>query len=435
MHETGTVHTGGRGVSGVPDRRHVGSYRWSVCALLFFATTINYVDRHVLGILAPVLQKEIGWNEVEYGYIVAAFTGAYAIGLLFVGRFIDTVGTRIGYAVSVIVWSIAAAGHALVKTVFGFGVARFSLGLGESGNFPAAIKATAEWFPKQERAFATGLFNSGANAGPIIALLIVPWITLTWGWRAAFLFTSSIGLLWLGFWWWLYEIPEKHKRVTPEELTFIQSDPVEITPEKIPWFGLLKYRQVWGFAAAKFLTDPIWWFYLYWLPKFLNERYGLDLAHLGIPLIAIYTMTTIGSIGGGWLSGVLIRRGWSINGARKAVMLACTLLIVPIVFASTVPQWWAVALIGLAAAAHQGWSANLLTTVSDMFPRKAVGSVVSLGGLAGAVGGMLIAAAVGFILQSTGSYLIVFVIAGSAYWLALALFAFLVPRIDTVELT
>lgn len=409
-------------------------YRWSICALLFFATTINYVDRQVLGILAPVLQKEIGWTEVEYGYIVAAFTGAYAIGLLFVGRFIDSVGTKIGYAASMVVWSIAAAGHALVRTVFGFGAARFSLGLGESGNFPAAIKATAEWFPKKERAFATGLFNSGANAGAVVAPLIVPWITLTWGWREAFVFTGSIGLIWLVFWWRLYEIPEKHARVTPEERAYIRSDPVQFTPAKIPWLALLRYRQVWAFVAAKFLTDPIWWFYVYWLPKFLYQRYELDLAHLGLPLIVIYTLTSIGSIGGGWLSSALIRRGWSIDRARKTVMLASALLIIPIVVASTVPEWWAVALIGLATAAHQAWSANLFTTVSDMFPVRAVGSVVGLGGMAGSVGGMLIAAAVGFILQMTGSYMLVFVIAGSAYVVALAVFALLVPRIDVVEL-
>ena len=411
-----------------------GSYRWSICALLFFATTINYIDRQVLGILAPVLQTEIGWTEVEYGYIVAAFTGAYALGLLFVGRFIDTVGTRIGFAISIVVWSIAAAGHALVKTVFGFGAARFALGLGESGNFPAAIKATAEWFPRKERALATGLFNSGANAGAVVAPLVVPWITLTWGWQEAFVFTGLIGLIWLVFWLWLYEIPERHKRVTPEEIAYIRSDPVVETPAKVPWMRLLLYRQVWAFVAAKFLTDPIWWFYLYWLPKFLNQRYGLDLAHLGLPLIVIYSMTSIGSIGGGWLSGALIKRGWSINRARKTVMFASAVLIVPIMFASAVPQWWAVALIGLATAAHQAWSANLFTTVSDMFPNKAIGSIVGLGGMAGSIGGVLIAAAVGFILQLTGSYLIVFVIAGSAYLLALAVFAFLVPRIDTVAL-
>ena len=411
-----------------------GSYRWSICALLFFATTINYVDRQVLGILAPVLQKEIGWNEIEYGYIVAAFTGAYAIGLLFVGRLIDTVGTRIGYAVSMVLWSVAAAGHALVGTVFGFGAARFALGLGESGNFPAAIKATAEWFPKKERAFATGLFNSGANVGAVVAPLVVPWITLTWGWREAFLFTALIGFIWLGFWLWLYEVPERHKRVTKAEVDFIHSDQPQSVGENVPWLSLLRYRGVWAFVAAKFLTDPIWWFYLYWLPKFLNQRFGLDLAHLGLPLIIIYTMTSVGSIGGGWISGVLIRKGWSVDRARKTVMLASALLIIPIVVASTVTQWWAVALIALATAAHQAWSANLFTTVSDMFPRKAVGSVIGLGGMAGSIGGMLIAAAIGFILELTGSYLFVFMFAGSAYILALAIFALLVPRIDTVEL-
>jgi ACS family hexuronate transporter-like MFS transporter len=244
-----------------------------------------------------------------------------------------------------------------------------------------------------------------------------------------------IGLIWLVFWWWLYEIPERHTRVTREEMAFIRSDPEEITPGKIPWIALLKYRQVWAFIAAKFLTDPIWWFYLYWLPKFFSQRYELDLAHLGLPLIVIYTMTSIGSVGGGWLSGVLIRKGWSINRARNSVMLASTLLIVPIVFASMVPQWWAVALIGLATAVHQGWSANLFTTVSDMFPRKAIGSIVGLGGMAGSIGGMLIATAIGFILQFTGSYLIVFIIAGATYLIALAVFNVLVPRIDTVEFT
>ena len=411
-----------------------GSYRWTVCALLFFATTINYIDRQVLGILAPVLQKDIGWNEIDYGYIVTAFTAAYAIGLLFVGRFIDKVGTKIGYTVSLIVWSFAAMGHALVNTVFGFDAARFALGLGESGNFPAAIKATAEWFPKKERAYATGLFNSGANIGAVVAPLIVPWITLTWSWREAFIFTGLLGFIWLVLWLWLYEIPERQKRVTKEEIAYIQSDPVEVVSEKIPWLKLLKYRQTWAFVVGKFLTDPIWWFYLYWLPKFLNERYHLDLANLGLPLIVIYTMTSIGSIGGGWLSGFYIKRGWSINKGRKAVMLISAVLIVPIVFASTVPEWWAVLLIGLAAAAHQSWSANLFTTVSDMFPKKAVGSVTGLGGMAGAIGGMLIATATGFILQLTGSYLSLFVLAGVIYLIALFIFNLLVPEIKEFEM-
>jgi ACS family hexuronate transporter-like MFS transporter len=411
-----------------------GSYRWTVCALLFFATTINYIDRQVLGILAPVLQKDIGWSEIDYGSIVTAFTAAYALGLLLVGRFIDKVGTKIGFSVSIVVWSIAAMGHAMVKSVFGFGVARFSLGLGESGNFPAAIKATAEWFPKKERALATGLFNSGANIGAVVVPLVVPWIVVTWGWREAFILTGLLGFIWLVLWMWLYEIPEKHKKVTREELAYIRSDAGESESEKVPWLRLLKYRQTWSFIVGKFLTDPVWWFYLYWLPKFLNERYNLDLAHLGLPLIVIYTMTSIGSIGGGWLSGAFIKKGWSINKGRKTVMLICALLILPIVFASTVSEWWAVMLIGLATAAHQGWSANLFTTVSDMFPRKAVGSVVGLGGMAGSIGGMFIATATGLILQFTGSYLILFIIAGSVYLLALFAIHLLVPNIDRIEL-
>ncbi len=407
----------------------IGHYRWVVCALLFFATTINYVDRQVLGILAPVLQRSIGWNEIEYGYIVTAFTGAYAIGLLFVGRFIDRVGTKVGYSVSMVVWSIAAAAHAFANSVFGFGAARFALGLGESGNFPAAIKGTAEWFPKKERAFATGLFNSGANVGAIVAPLIVPWITLAWSWREAFIFTGLLGFVSLAFWLLFFEVPEKQKRLRGEELEYIRSDPPELPVENVPWLSLLKYRQTWAFVLGKFLTDPIWWFYLYWLPKFLSERYNLDLAHLGLPLIVIYTLTTAGSISGGWLSGALIRRGSSVDRGRKTVMLFSALLIVPIIAASTVSEWWSVLLIGLAAASHQSWSANLFTIVPDMFPKKAVASVVGLGGMAGAVGGMLIATAAGFILQLTGSYVLLFVVAGTAYLLALLVIHLLVPEI------
>ncbi len=407
-----------------------GRYRWSVCALLFFATTINYIDRQVLGILAPVLQKEIGWNQIDYGYIVTAFQAAYAIGLLTMGRLIDRIGTKIGYGISIFVWSVAAMGHALVRTVFGFGFARFMLGLGESGNFPAAIKATAEWFPKKERALATGIFNSGANIGAVVAPLVVPWLTLTWSWREAFIFTGALGFIWVVLWIWLFQVPRKQQKLSREELAYIESDPPEPESEKIPWLSLLKHKQTWAFVIGKFLTDPIWWFYLYWLPLFLNQRYGLNLAQLGLPLIVIYTMTSIGSIGGGWLSGLFIKRGYSINKGRKIVMLICAVLIVPIVFAAVVPEWWAVFLIGVAAAAHQGWSANLFTTASDMFPKKAVGSVVGLGGMAGAVGGMLIATAAGFILQFTGSYVILFIVCGTVYLLALLLFHLLAPRMD-----
>ncbi len=414
--------------------KNTGRYRWGICALLFFATTINYIDRQVFGILAPVLQKEIGWSEVEYGYIATAFTAAYAIGLLFVGRFIDKVGSKIGFSIAIVFWSIAAMAHAFVKSVFGFGAARFALGLGESGNFPAAIKTTAEWFPKKERALATGLFNSGTNVGALIVPIIVPWITITWSWREAFIFTGSLGFIWLLLWLGFYEVPEKHRRVSREELAYIQSDPAEPESEKIPWFKLLKYRGTWSFVVGKFLTDPVWWFYLFWLPKFLNERYGLDLKHLGLPLVIIYTMTCFGSISGGWLSGRLIKRGWSIDRSRKTVMLLCALLIVPIVFAARVPQWWAVLLIGLATAAHQGWAANLFTSVSDMFPKKAVGSVVGIGGMAGSIGGMLVATAAGFILQFTGSYVLLFILSGGAYLLALLIFTLLVPRIEPIRL-
>lgn len=412
-----------------------GYFRWVICAILFFATTINYIDRQVIGILAPVLQKDIGWNEIEYGYIVTAFQAAYAIGLLLIGRFIDKIGTKSGYSISMFVWSIAAMGHAIVQTVFGFGLARFFLGLGESGNFPAAIKATAEWFPKKERALATGLFNSGANVGAVVAPLIVPWLTLTWGWPECFIFTGALGFIALALWLWVYQVPEKSKWVSKEELQYIKSDPVEDESIKIPWLRLLKHRQAWAFVVGKFLTDPIWWFYLFWLPKFLNEHYKLNLAHLGLPLIVIYTMTSVGSIGGGWLSSVFIRHNWSINKGRKTAMLICALCVVPIIFASVVSDLWvAVALIGLAAAAHQGWSANLFTLVSDMFPNRAVGSVVGLGGMAGSIGGMLIATAAGIILQVTGHYLSLFIISGTVYLIALLIIHFLVPNMEPAQL-
>ncbi|HEX8154176.1 MAG TPA: MFS transporter [Thermoanaerobaculia bacterium] len=413
-----------------PKRGHV---RWIVCALLLFATTINYIDRQVLGILAPTLQKEIGWSEVQYGYIVTAFQAAYAIGLLVVGRLLDVIGTKLGFAAAIVFWSLAAMAHALAKTPFGFGAARFGLGLGEAGNFPAAIKTVAEWFPKRERAFATGLFNSGSNVGAIIAPAIVPWIALTWSWQVAFVITGLIGFLWLALWLVLYEAPERHKRVTAGELAYIRSDPQEATTP-IPWLHLVGKRQTWAFALGKFLTDPVWWFYLYWIPKFFNEKFGLTLSKLGPPLIVIYVVADVGSIGGGWLSSSLIKRGWSINRARKTAMLICALAVVPIVFAARVSNVWsAVALISLAAAAHQGWSANIFTIASDMFPRRAVGSVVGFGGMAGAIGGMFIATATGYLLQFTGSYHAVFVVAGTAYLVALAIIHSLAPRLETAD--
>ncbi len=411
-----------------------GNYRWVIVALIFFATTINYIDRQVIGILAPVLEKEIGWDELDYGYIVTAFSAAYAIGLLVVGRIIDKVGTKIGYIIAITGWSFAAMGHALAKSVVGFASARFSLGIFEAGNFPAAIKTVAEWFPKKERAFATGVFNAGSNVGAVVAPLVVPWITLTWGWQEAFITTGLLGFVWLIAWSYFYDHPNKHKSVRKEELAYIQSDPPD-PPVKIPWLQLIQYRQTWAFAIAKFLTDPIWWFYLYWVPKFLNNNYGITLDKIGLPLIIIYLMADIGSVGGGWLSSFFIKRGWDVNKGRKTAMIICALLVIPIVFASMASEMWiAVALLSLATAAHQGWSANLFTTVSDMFPRKAIGSVVGFGGMAGAIGGMLIATLAGFILQLTGSYIVLFIISGSVYVVAFLIFNFLVPKLETVEL-
>lgn len=415
-------------------RVKTGNLRWTIVALIFFATTINYIDRQVIGILAPYLQKEIGWNEIEYGYIVTAFTAAYAIGLLIIGRIIDLVGTKNGYATILTGWSFAAIGHALASSVMGFGIARFALGLFEAGNFPAAIKTVAEWFPKKERALATGIFNAGSNVGAVVAPLAVPWIVITWGWQEAFIFTGAIGLIWLLFWYLLYEKPEKHRKLSKTELDYVQSDPPD-TEVKIPWKQLFKYRETWAFAIGKLLTDPAWWFYLYWIPSFLNKNYGITLDKIGIPLIIIYIIADVGSIGGGWLSSSFIKHGWTINKGRKVAMLICAVIVVPIVFASGASSVWiAVALLSLATAAHQGWSANLFTIVSDMFPRKAVASVVGLGGMFGAIGGMLIATAAGFILEYTGSYLILFVIAGSLYLLALFIINLLVPDIKEIEM-
>ena len=412
----------------------VGHFRWVVCGLLFLATTINYIDRQVLGILAPELQHRIGWNEIQYGYIVMGFQAAYALGLLLSGRLLDVLGVRLGFAAAIVVWSLAAMAHALARTPLGFGLARVSLGLGEAANFPAAIKSVAEWFPKRERAFATGLFNGGSNVGAIVAPAIVPWIALNWGFEAAFLVTGAIGFFWLALWLWLYRPPEEHPRLSPAELAYIRSDPEE-PAARLPWLSLVTYRETWAFALGKFLTDPVWWFYLYWIPKFLNEQHGLTLAGLGAPLITIYLVADVGSIAGGWLSSHLIRRGFSTNAARKTAMLVCALAVTPIVFAARVSDLWtAVALIGLAAAAHQGFSANLFTLASDVFPRRAVASVVGFGGMFGSIGGMLVATLTGWILQATHSYVTIFVCAGGAYLVALGVIHALAPRLAPLSL-
>lgn len=402
--------------------------------MLLAATTINYIDRQVLGVLAPSLQTEIGWSEVEYGYIVTAFQAAYAIGLLCAGAIIDRLGTRIGYALAIAVWSVAAMAHALAGSAVGFAIARFALGLGEAGNFPAAIKTVAEWFPRRERAFATGIFNSGSNIGAIVAPLMVPIVATMWGWQAAFLCTGVLSIAWVLVWLRWYRAPEAQPALGAAELALIRSDPVEPTVP-VSWREVMRHRQAWAFVAAKFLTDPIWWFFLFWLPKFLNAEYGLTLLGLGLPLIVIFVLADVGSIAGGWLAGRLIKRGWSVNRARKTAMLCCGLLAVPIVFAAKADNLWlAVGLIGLATAGHQGWSANVFTLTSDMFPRHAVASVVGLGGFAGAVGGMLIATFTGFLLQATGSYVPVFLMAGSAYVLAWCVVHALAPRLEPARL-
>ncbi len=411
-----------------------GRVRWGVCALLFWATTLNYFDRQVLGVLAPTLGHALGWTQLDYGYIVAAFQLAYAIGLMFSGPLIDRLGTRVGYALAISVWALAAASHALARTVLAFAAARFMLGLGESGNLPAAVKTVSEWFPRRERAFATGLFNAGSNVGAVLAPLAVPWVAELWGLRSGFLVTSVLSLLWLATWLTVYRAPQRHPRLSQLELQYIRSDGDTGSAGSLPWRHLLHHRQAWAFVTGKFLTDPVWWFLLFWLPKFFSHRYGLDLTELGAPLVAVYVMADAGSIAGGWLAGRLMRLGWSLNAARKGAMLVCALAVVPIVFAPWMAHLWgAVALIGLAAAAHQGWSANLFTAASDLYPSAAVASVVGFGGFAGAVSGALVATAVGFVLQATGSYTVLFGIAGGMYLLALALMHVLAPRWTAVR--
>jgi MFS transporter, ACS family, hexuronate transporter len=404
--------------------------RWVICGLLFFATTINYIDRQVLGILAVPLQRSIGWSESDYGLIVTAFQAAYALALIGFGRVIDRIGTRLGYSACIAWWSLAAMGHALARSAFGFGVARFALGLGEAGNFPAAIKAVAEWFPKSERALATGIFNSGSNVGAVIGPLVVPYIALHWGWRWAFVATGAVGFTWIVPWMWLYRPPDARER------SYAGHGAVDTQHVcRIPWLRLIPHRETWALLIAKFLTDPIWWFYLYWVPKFLHSNSGIDLGQLAVPLIVIYVAADIGSVFGGWLSSALIKTGWDSNAARKTAMLVCALMVTPITLAPWVSNVWIeVLLLSLATAGHQGWSANVFTLVSDVFPNEAVASVVGLAGFAGSIGGMLVAAATGFILQATGSYVPVFALAASAYLVALGLMHWIAPRFNYVNL-
>jgi ACS family hexuronate transporter-like MFS transporter len=420
----------------------VGRYRWIICALLFVATTILYIDRQILALVKGTLDLEFHWTNEQYGYVTAAFQLSYGAGLLGYGWFVDRFGVRVGYALTILGWSLAAMGHSLVRSVRGFVVARGALGLAESGNFPSAIKATAQWFPKKERALATAIFNSGANVGPVLAPAIIPFIALQWGWRSTFIMVGSLGLLWQLAWWLFYETPERQKRLGARELAFIQSDTSEPAGgEKAPWRLLLKYRQTWAFAVAKLLTDPVWWFFLYWLPDYFKKSRGLDIKESWFYLVAIYGIVTVLSIYGGWLTGFLVRRGWTVTRARKTGMLIFALCVTPIFFATRIGTWGAVALIGLAGAAHQAWSANLFTTVSDTFPKTAVASVVGIGGLVGSVGGFFFPILTGRLVDhyqalhaATTAYAILFAICASAYLVAFGLNHLLAPRYETIKL-
>jgi MFS transporter, ACS family, hexuronate transporter len=412
----------------------IGRYRWMICALLFSATAINYVDRQTIGVLKPTLQAELNWSETAYADIVFWFQAAYAIGYLAFGPIIDRIGARLGYAIAFSVWTLAHIAHGFVHTITQFALVRFTLGLGESGSFPSSLKAVSEWFPQKERALAVGVFNAGSNIGAIVTPLVVPAITLAWGWRAAFVATGVVTLVWLIAWLAMYRSPAFHRSVTAGELAYIQSGEAPATATSVSWIKLLRLRETWAYALGKFLTDPIWWLYLFWLPDFLSKRYNLDLKSFGPPLVAIYLMSDIGSVIGGWGSSRLMKSGSTANTARKTTMLICALAVTPIVVAQFVSQLWgAVAIIGLATAAHQAWSANLMTLPSDMFPRVAVGSVVGIGGMAGAVGGMLMSKYNGYILDAFGSYQPIFALAGGAYIVAIALVHFLSPRLGRVS--
>ena len=417
-----------------------GRYRWGICALLFFATTINYMDRQILSLLKPILDVQLHWTNQEFGSVMAAFQFAYGFGLLAFGRLVDRYGTKLGYAISILAWSIAAMGHALVGSVSGFFVARVCLGLGEGGNFPSAIKSVALWFPKRERAFATSVFNSGANVGALIAPAVVPFIAIKLGWHAAFIFAGIAGLIWLFFWLLLYEVPEKSQRLSRSELAYIDSDKEEDHAEghqPISLSRLLARREAWSFIVAKAITDPIWWFFLTWTPDYFNQSRHLDIEHSWKYLVSIYGMVTVLSIIGGWMPGRLIRAGWSVTSARKVSLAAFALCALPMLRVTEMSNWGAVLLLGLAASAHQAWSANLYSTVSDMFPKRAVATLIGLGGTAGSAAGILVPIYTGWLIDrfkgnETGAYFILFNVIAVSYLLAFLLQHLLAPRFETL---
>lgn len=430
-------------------QQKMSNYRWTISAMVFFATSINYLDRAIISLLKSDLERIYHWSESDYSNLVISFQLAYAIGLLFVGRFIDKIGSKIGYAISVATWSLASISHAFAGSILGFSAARAFLGITEAGNFPSAIKTVAEWFPKKERALATGIFNSGANIGAILAPLTVPIIARDFGWQWAFVITGLLGFVWLIFWLILYEIPARHAKINKLEFDYIHSDEEETkTPEeeektKVSWIKLLGFKQTWAFVVGKFLTDPVWWFYLFWLPAFLQAEYGLVGTAVSMPIVLVYSMSTFGSIFGGWLPLFFMKRGWMVFKARKMALLFFALFALPVVFAQLlggINMWLAVIIIGIAAAGHQAWSANIFTTVSDMFPKNTVGSVTGIGGMAGAMGGLLFSKFAGKLFDhykalgeiETGYY-IIFIICGLAYLTAWLIIHLLVPRMKPID--
>jgi ACS family hexuronate transporter-like MFS transporter len=416
-----------------PDR--VSHQRWVICFLLFLATVIAYVDRGVIAYLEKFLETVIpGLNSIKYGYILGAFTAAYAIGMVVAGGLTDKLGTRKAFAIAICLWSVAAMLPGAAFSVITFAIAMFLLGLGEAANFPACIKTVAEWFPKRERALATGIFNSGANIGNIAVPLMVPFLVAFFGWRGAFVATGATGLVWLACWLFYYRRPEQHHSVSPAELQLILSDPIEKV-ESVPWSRVLPCKETWAFAIAKFLTDPVWWFYLFWLPRYLQSTFGLSIAQNRLPVVMVYVIATVGSIGGGGISSVLLKRGKSLNVSRKTALLICALCVVPVFSAPFLHNLWSVvAVVGLAAAAHQGWSANVFTLPSDMFPKAAVASVTGIGGMAGACGGFLLQVATGLIVGLTHSYVLLFVIACLAYPTAFLIIQGISPKLAPAEL-
>jgi MFS transporter, ACS family, hexuronate transporter len=437
-----TPVTAPRGQPGPTPVERINNYRWVICALLFFATTINYIDRQILSLIKEILDKEIGWTNEQFGWVNSAFQLSYGLGLLGFGWFVDRFGTKIGYGVSIAAWSVAAIAHSLVGSVTGFVSARTALGLGESGNFPSAIKAVALWFPKRERAFATSIFNAGTNAGALIAPAIVPVIAFKFGWQWAFVAAGIAGLLWLFLWIPFYDVPDRSPRVSRAELELIRSDKEdERAAEKVSWSSLLGYRQTWSFVVGKFLTDPVWWFFLIWLPDYFKQTRGLDIKRSWIHIVTIYGIVTVLSIFGGWVTGYLTKQGWTVTRARKTGMFIFALCVVPVLAVTSVGDWTAVLLIGLAASAHQAWSANLYTTVSDMFPKKAVASVIGIGGMAGSAGGFIFPIVTGRMLDHfkalnsirTG-YGILFGICACMYLIAFALNHLCAPKYEPFQL-